>query len=323
MPEASADDTLSYAQGGSFEPAVPRSGRIRAVRSTFSCGTANPFKRMGYDKDERLSLFDRFHRRYVSFDWDRFLVTAAGSPKRVFAAAYRTPDERMLVAGYPRTDALFEDIRGIEIGLDAAAYERVRELHAEHTVVPYMPTWRRTSNERDGRSIAESRVDLERVNDLMERADAYFLLKYHPLSTVEPAVEGLDRVLVLPAALDVSAVLRYVDVLVTDYSSVYLDFLLCDRPVVFYPFDLAAYRSSRGLYFEYDAVTPGPKATDFGELYAELERALDGEDDYEAERAAVRERFYDYQDGESSRRVYEAVFDSADATGPTAVSERR
>lgn len=282
---------------------------------------ANPTKRMGYDKDERLSPFDWFHSRYVSFDWDRFVVTSAGPPKQVYAGAYRIPEDRILVAGYPRNDALFRDVQGIEIGLDTKAYGRVRELHEEHTIVSYMPTWRRSTSERDGRSIAESRVDLERVNHLMERADAYFLLKYHPLSTVAPAVEDLDRVLVLPAALDVSAVLQYVDVLVTDYSSVYLDFLLLDRPLVFYPFDLAEYRNSRGLYFEYDAVTPGPKAMDFEELYTELERALDGEDDYEAERAAVRERFYEYQDGESSRRVYEAMFGSTEAIDPAEASE--
>lgn len=64
-----------------------------------------------------------------------------------------------------------------------------------------------------------------------------------------------------------------------------------DRPVVFYPYDLEAYRARRGFYFDYEAVAPGPVASSFDDLLAGLDRALDPADDcHAAHREDIRKR---------------------------------
>ena len=55
----------------------------------------------------------------------------------------------------------------------------------------------------------------------------------------------------VPSDYDVSALLSGVDLLITDYSSVFFDFALLDRPVVFYPYDLAEYRRRESGTFTY------------------------------------------------------------------------
>ena len=60
--------------------------------------------------------------------------------------------------------------------------------------------------------------------------------------------------------MDINEILPAVDLLITDYSGIYLDFLLCDNPVMFIPYDLKQYQTElRGLLFDYDLFTPGSK----------------------------------------------------------------
>ena len=49
------------------------------------------------------------------------------------------------------------------------------------------------------------------------------------------------------------------DALITDYSSIYLDYMLLERPIIFLPYDLQDYESTVGFTMDYEENTPGPK----------------------------------------------------------------
>jgi CDP-glycerol glycerophosphotransferase (TagB/SpsB family) len=106
---------------------------------------------------------------------------------------------------------------------------------------------------------------------------------------------------------DVQELLPWVDVLVTDYSSIYLDFLLLNRPVIFFTPDLAAYEAECGFSYVYNAMTPGPKVFGFDDFLPALERALTGGDGYEAERGRVKRMFHAHTDGKNTERVLAAI----------------
>jgi CDP-glycerol glycerophosphotransferase (TagB/SpsB family) len=251
------------------------------------------------------------YRRYVVFDWDRLALTAAGPVFEAFAAAFDIEEHEALVSGYPRNDVLFEDREGTEVGLDRTTYERVRSLAADSTVVSYIPTYRRTQKlaHSDGQPLTAARLAPSELQTILERYDAHLLIKHHPLSSIEFDIDTFERIHVLPPGFDVAPLLKHTDVLVSDYSSVFFDFLLLDRPLVFYPFDKADYERTRGFYFEYESVTPGPKAENTGELHHWLEHFLQGRDGFEEERARVRERFHAHVDGNASERVYRGIVD--------------
>ena len=64
----------------------------------------------------------------------------------------------------------------------------------------------------------------------------------------------------LPADTDIYSYLDLIDIVITDYSSIGFDFLLWDRPVIFFPYDLDYYKNhDRKLIFDYEKFTPGPK----------------------------------------------------------------
>ena len=112
-------------------------------------------------------------------------------------------------------------------------------------------------------------------------------------------------------------VLSETDVLVTDYSSVYLDFLLTGRPIVFLPYDLDQYLLvERSLYFDYmrDDVTPGPKCQDWASCIDAMTALVEGHDDYSRARSVATSRFHHFNDDRSSDRALTVALDLAEVS---------
>jgi len=95
--------------------------------------------------------------------------------------------------------------------------------------------------------------------------------------------------------------------LITDYSSIYTDFIIQNKPVVFFPFDYDAYlKNERTLQFDYKTITPGPKCYTYQELEKELKKILvDNIDEYEGDRKKIISIFFDIIDGNSCNRIAE------------------
>lgn len=83
--------------------------------------------------------------------------------------------------------------------------------------------------------------------------------------------------------------LEYFDGLITDYSSMYVDFLRFERPCIFIRGEHHRFMHNRGLSFEDDTFFPGPKVHDFEEFLAEIRRLAEGGDEYENQRELVEQ----------------------------------
>ena len=212
--------------------------------------------------------------------------------------------ERFVVTGYPRTDVFASGIEGARLTVDESLIDHIESQAADSDLVFYLPTYRGADD-----SFVEA-FDAAAVGDLLEARGAHLYIKAHPDEPVT-AAEDHPRVHWLPASVDPYLVLPHADVLVTDYSSVFFDYLAADRPIVYFAYDQSSYSAARGFYFDYESVTPGPIATDMDELRTALDEALDavagGSDPYAAERRALRERFCPVPPGTASKRVFEAV----------------
>ena len=89
--------------------------------------------------------------------------------------------------------------------------------------------------------------------------------------------------------------LKMADVLITDYSSIYFDYLLLDRPIIFFAYDLEEYLSdSREMYFDYDEFTPGEKVNDYQELKSGIVKVIYYSDQYKEARNLMRNYVFDY-----------------------------
>jgi len=212
--------------------------------------------------------------------------------------------DRFVVTGYPRIDVFAEEIEGATLTVDESLLDRIEARATDNELVFYLPTYREA-----GTSFIEA-FDTTAVGDLLTARGAHLYIKAHPDEPVT-AAESHPHVHWLPASVDPYLVLPHADVLVTDYSSVFFDYLAVDRPIVFFPYDRSSYTESRGFYFAYESVAPGPIATDANELHEALDAALaaaaGGSDPYSDTRQRLRQQFCPVPPGTASRGVYEAV----------------
>jgi CDP-glycerol glycerophosphotransferase (TagB/SpsB family) len=170
-----------------------------------------------------------------------------------YASALRTPIERVLALGSPRTDFFFD-----EAAL-AAARARVLEVHpalSGRRVVLYAPTFR-------GRGIAKRSapgMDAQRLRAALP-ADHALVLKTHPnLDPEATATAGYD--VVADPTGDINDLLALADILITDYSSSIVEFALLRRPIILLVGDLAEYEVDPGLYLDYRTEMIGTQVTD-------------------------------------------------------------
>lgn len=257
-----------------------------------------PLKRISTDSAAfaDASLGERLAKRYVYRQFDWVTVTATALADR-FASAFRLPVSKMAVTGYPRTDVLFREVPDATLGFDGSVMEEVASLDAER-VVAYFPTYR-----NDPERAPATAVDFDALDSFLADRDATLLLKFHPAQTPDVDLDAHDRIRLLPAGTDPYPLLEHVDVLLTDYSSIYFEFLLLDRPVAFYAYDRPEFEAANGLYFDYDEYAPGPVATEFEELSAALDRCFEDPGAHADQRERVREEMFDHRDGRSAERV--------------------
>ncbi|MDU4891633.1 MAG: CDP-glycerol glycerophosphotransferase family protein [Clostridium sp.] len=108
--------------------------------------------------------------------------------------------------------------------------------------------------------------------------------------------------------LDLYEILNSGDLLLTDYSSIYGDFLFMNKPTVFINTDIDKYREERGLSLEpYDYWTAGPKVQNQQSLELEILKSLNDEEYYKTKREELRYVFNKYIDSNSSLRVWEHI----------------
>jgi teichoic acid ribitol-phosphate primase len=253
---------------------------------------AGALKCFGADAATRLAEPEQtfLHRHY---DW---VVTAGEASREPWAAALRTPIQRVLPLGTPRTDAFFDQ------EAMHAARTRVLEAHpalAGRRVVLYAPTFRgRGKGKRPTHAL-----DAVRLRAGLP-ADHVLVLKTHPNLDPGPmSMAGYD-VVVDPAA-ELNDLLMVADVLVTDYSSSIFEYALLRRPIVLLVGDLAEYEADPGLYLDYRTEMIGARVVDTDGV---INAVLRGEVDLPSYDAFIK-RHLGGCDGQASARFVEHFLD--------------
>ncbi len=251
------------------------------------------------------NLFDSF--RHPKNPWEKwknfprnlsdekphhYVLATSDFIKPAFVSAFRT--RNVIVNGYPRNDSLFP---GRVHNLYTAQEERLlRKIHHRINVdgmrvVCYMPTFRKSETK------FFEVVDMEGMESFLEKNNLLLCIKLHPKSKLQGRFKKLKsrHTIVISAEADPYVFLGCSSVLVTDYSSIYFDYLLTGRPVVFFCYDLEEYlRDERAMYFNYREYTPGRKACTSGELMDALQEALGGSSVCQVERKALAKKMFRY-----------------------------
>ncbi|EPM4617039.1 CDP-glycerol glycerophosphotransferase family protein [Vibrio vulnificus] len=105
-----------------------------------------------------------------------------------------------------------------------------------------------------------------------------------------------EDIISIPSDNDIYPFMKLSDLLITDYSSVYFDFLYLNRPIVFYPYDLELYENvHRGFNVDYNKYTPGEKVYNIQELLKSILDNLDM-DLFKDKRESIKNEIFSEKD---------------------------
>ncbi len=157
----------------------------------------------------------------------RAVVDVGVVSRRCFSSAFGVPPERCLDFGYPRTDHFFAAQDEPPSPLLIKRPETWRRVRDARFVVGYFPTWR----DDDSPFMQRSGLSVERLAETVAARDGVLLFKPH-FNTAVTLPEG--SAVVLHPDDDLNAYLPLCSALITDYSSVAFDFMLLDRPILYF-----------------------------------------------------------------------------------------
>jgi len=220
----------------------------------------------------------------VSFRRPDMMFSPAPVFTPILKRAFRMTSGTMVASGSPRTDIFFDYSLAKE---HLNTYpEIVLAKENKLKTFLYMPTFRDVG----GDFFASAKFDFDLLDRKMAALNAIFYIKVHPNAGLDGfSLDQYENIKVVPAAADPYPLMNYVDVLITDYSSIYIDFLLLNKPIIFFAFDLQDYLlTCRDMYFEYQEVTPGQLVENFTDL---LDALSLGDNQLEA-RQMLKDKFW-------------------------------
>lgn len=264
-----------------------------------------PIKSLGYDMGDGAYENGNVIRNFLCTD---YLLSPCEYMTTIYKTSYLLDGiytNTVIEDGMPRNDFYYTTDQDsmkeylIELGM---------ELNKEKQMILYAPTYRGDySNAKD-----RTKEFISFYKTLMENIDTdkyqVFIkphqTEYHVLQ-YEEELQGK----VIPVCVDTNMLLTATDILVTDYSSIVFDYLITERPILFYITDLESYKATRGLTFEIEKL-PGP-VTDREELVASWVNTIDEiKLQYRFAIHAMRNHYLRYDDGNVSKRILSLVLEN-------------
>lgn len=274
-----------------------------------------PLKALSY-----MSKFPESVKVKNNLEWKKLDVIASYSYtyNTILNACFGVDGNKYKITGMPRNDFLFK----------AKGRENLSKLLGRtlenKNIIMYMPTFREslygllTGDNSNYDMLDMPGFDLTTLDNYLANKGMILILKYHPFNeqSVLGRIDGvqlrniyvLEETKLLDENIDIYEVLNAVDVLITDYSSVYFDYLLLDRPIIFTPLDIEEYRRNMGFLLEpYDFWAPGPKCLTYDDLINSIGMYLRDSNYYKKERETICNIVHHYKDANSSQRVWQLV----------------
>ena len=207
-----------------------------------------------------------------------------------------------LSLGLPKNDNLFNVIDENE--------KRNKSLSKYRNVIVYAPTYREENKLLNNEFIFK-------LNNILEENNSILLYKPHPinanlelnstLSQQRTRIKMSDEYFVNEDELLLNA-----DLLISDYSSISIKYLILQKPILFFLYDYFEYKKNRGFDFDFSNPNSSPGAVSYSqsEFFSQLQQYFNG--DFEGKYWNERRRLtlsyhYKYPDGNSSMRIWNLI----------------
>ena len=239
----------------------------------------------------------------------RFLKYYAIMPSQFckdhYGAVKIQPDQ-IIISDFARNDVFFD--ANLRSGINLS----VEQIKKGRKAIVYMPTHR-----SDGRIIFDTHkiLPLDDIENLCEAYGWEFIIKKHFYHRNEK--ENFSKYCHIhditdDSSVDSQVILYQADVLISDYSSSYIDYLLLDRPVILYHFDWADFqKNERELFIPFEKLNFCPKPQTKEQLFKELKKICTSEiDEYSEKRHDFVPTYFENANNSEGRKKTKQILDS-------------
>lgn len=260
-----------------------------------------PLKKINYDASDNYTNTKKIFLELFGLN-DNFCISNCEYERSHQATAFLVQNDNLPILGSPRLDVLYRDIAGADLFMEED-FENIKHMHEQgKNLIIYMPTFRDTGKNISGW------LKSNKLREFLKNTNSTLICKLHPYDNNSLDFETNEEIYKMANDSDVYPILKYTDSLITDYSSVYFDYLLLDKPILYYPIDLEEYQEKcRGFYRPYEELTAGVKSYNEEELIQAMQDVINGVDNYKEERKILRDKMFKYQDGRNCERVVEWI----------------
>ncbi|WP_435298360.1 CDP-glycerol glycerophosphotransferase family protein [Timonella sp. A28] len=268
-----------------------------------------PLKKMGYDIPGKAIETRNMIRNFWAADY--LLSAGPEMTNTMYLGAYKLKNVfngKILELGNPRIDRHFSA---------RANSEQAKELFQqyglnldERKIVLYCPTWRGANYSSPEDSASDLLKVVQSLQESLDSTQYRVLLKAHQVVADKVADKLGDSSMLVPNDIPTNLILGLTDLLITDYSSVFYDFLETKKPIVFYTPDLETYKTYRDVYKDITEC-PGYITQTQDELNSTVKTALSGsfiDPEISQKYEEASNNYCASDDGNASKRVIDVVF---------------
>lgn len=270
---------------------------LKRLAADIKVGEGSTFYRSKMSRDK---MVESYLKDSAGYD---YMISANRFSTKVFQSAFKVDKDVIIETGYPRNDVLF---RGTKEKIDSL--KEAYNVPKDKKVILYAPTWRDNAFDEKG-YVFELEVNFEKWQEAL--GDEYVVIYKPHYLIYNTKNKSMPQGFVIDASFcqDINDLYLISDILITDYSSVFFDYGVLKRPVLFYMYDLEKYRDNlRGFYLDIYKDLPGPVIEDENELLTSIKDIDDVLEPYKEHTKRFYEEFCSFDDGKASKRVLDLVF---------------
>ena len=223
------------------------------------------------------------------------MVSSSEIESEIYHNSFGIDLEKIKCVGSPRYDVL--------LNRDDDLLDRLN-IPANKKIILYAPTYR-----ADGslKVFPFDDYSFEKLNEKLIELDAILLMRFHinDKEIVSSQVLYNDRIIELnqEKLQEVNEILPFVDVLITDYSSLFVDFAVVDKPMMFFPYDIETINSNLGFSVDIKEIYPGIIIDTFEEFILNLVGFIRNPELDSDKRERFRNKFFQFELGSSTKTV--------------------
>lgn len=230
-----------------------------------------------------------------------FTIATSNKFREIMQGAFKLKKEQVIVSGLPRNDFMLSKRFNFS--------NLIPQKDLFKNTIIWMPTYRKSTigdvridGEVSGMNEFLNEPFLNELNNFLSKINSLCVIKLHPMDFIKPKdfkeysnLSIIDNSIFIEKGISLYSVLNSADLLLTDFSSIYIDFLLLDKPIAFVISDYNEYLNSRGFVFENPKeLMPGKLIANKKELILYLEKLfIKNIDEYAIDRKQVKKIFHD------------------------------